>query len=206
MVATVTGTDDYGVKVKLTSQGGLMGQIKKQDINDSDLQACENDLDKMFRVGQSVSAVITVVDLERIKVNVSVKDEAMDAGLATIIMGAQNPFVPGFGQLKDEAALLWKGHYGAIAHWQVLDNTFDVDACVKDYETVRALQRQRQPKAIDKAQQRQLLYAKETNPNFVRLNAQKALDALKHKPAGSFFIRPSSKDKTVVMHYVFAKG
>ena len=158
VVATVTGTDDFGVKVKLTSQGGLMGQIKKQDINESDLNVFNGDLDKMFRVGQAVSAVISVVDVERIKVNVSVKDEAMDAGVAIIVMGAQNPYVPGFGHLKDRPSLLSSGAYSAIAHWQVLDGTFDVDAAVKDYETVRALQRQRQPKALDASQQRRILY------------------------------------------------
>ena len=46
--------------------------------------------------------MIAVVDLERIKVNVSVKDEFMDAGLATIILGAQNPHIPGFGPMKDQ--------------------------------------------------------------------------------------------------------
>ena len=43
-------------------------------------------------------------------------------------------------------------------------------------------------------------------PQFVRLNAQKALDDLKFQPPGSFFIRPSSKEQTVTMHYVFAEG
>ena len=130
----------------------------------------------------------------------------MEAQLSSVIMQAQNPHVQRYGPAKGDPALLNNGVYSGIAHWQVLDGTFDVDAAVSNYEATRALQRHRMPKLLDAKEQRKLLYAKETNPNFVRGNSQKSLDALRLKPPGAFFIRPSSKDNVVVMHYVFAKG
>ena len=38
--------------------------------------------------------MISMVDLERVKVNLSVKDEAIDAAISSIVMGAQNPYAP----------------------------------------------------------------------------------------------------------------